>query len=150
MSVTEPQAPSAQLGFHRVGAAAPATVVAWRSEFGAWLHHRLDLDDERHGDVILAVDEALSNAAEFAYAGTDGGDVILDARYSPCDARLNIKISDTGTWREITPETRSLARGRGLQLMRALSDFFDLNHGSGGTRVLMAFERCPGAVAESA
>jgi serine/threonine-protein kinase RsbW len=150
MSVIEPHAPSAQLGFHRVGAAAPATVVAWRSEFAAWLHNQLDLDDERHSDVILAVDEALSNAAEFAYRDTREGEVTLDVRYSHCDARLNIAVSDGGTWRDADPNTRSLARGRGLQLMRALADYFDLEQGSTGTRVKMAFERCPSPVAESA
>jgi serine/threonine-protein kinase RsbW len=150
MSIIEPQAPSAHFGFHRVGAAAPATVVAWRSEFAAWLRNRLDLDDERRSDVILAVDEALSNAAEFAYAGAADGDVTLDVRYSRTDARLNIEISDTGTWREIDPAARSLARGRGLQLMRALSDYFDLDQGPHGTRVRMAFEGCPATVATSA
>lgn len=150
MSVIEPQAPSAHLGFHRVGAAAPATVVTWRREFAAWLHSRLALDDERRSDVVLAVDEALSNAAEFAYAGTDGGDVTLDVRYSDTDARLSVEIADNGTWRATDPAARSLARGRGLQLMRALSDCFDLDQGSEGTRVRMVFDGCPVAVATSA
>jgi serine/threonine-protein kinase RsbW len=150
MSVIEPHASTAQLGFHRVGAAAPATVVAWRGEFAAWLRNQLKLDDERHSDVILAVDEALSNAAEFAYRDASEGEVTLDVRYSHCDARLNIAVSDRGNWREADPTTRSLARGRGLQLMRALADYFDLEQGSAGTRVKMAFERCPSMVAESA
>lgn len=150
MSVTEPQAPAAQLGFHRVGAAAPSTVVAWRNEFTAWLHRQLDLDDERRSDVVLAVDEALSNAAEFAYAGTAGGDITLSVSYSPCDSRLDIEVADDGTWREIDPTAQSLSRGRGLMLMRALSDYFTLDQRSRGTRVLMTFEGCRGAEAESA
>ena len=143
MSVIEPQAPSGQLGFSRVGAAAPATVVAWRGEFGAWLHDHLDLDAERRSDIVLAVDEALSNAAEFAYLNSAGGKVTLDVRYSSHQEQLDIEVSDSGTWRESGPENRSLARGRGIQLMRALSDEFSLQQGSGGTTVLMSFMRCP-------
>ena len=150
MSITEPQTPTAQLGFHRVGAAAPATVVAWRSEFATWLHRQLDLDDERRSDVVLAVDEALSNAAEFAYAGTVGGDVTLSVSYTPCDARLDIEVADHGTWRDSDPTTQSLSRGRGLKLMCALSDYFTLDRRTDGTRVLMSFEGCRGAEAESA
>ena len=150
MSVIEPQAPSAHHGFHRVGAAAPATVVAWRGEFATWLHSRLDLDEERRSDVILAVDEALSNAAEFAYGGCGDGNVTLDVRYFRGDARLNIEVADNGVWYERDPETRSLARGRGIQLMRALSDYFDLDRGTNGTTVRMAFEGCPAAVRTSA
>lgn len=150
MSVIEPHAPSAHLGFRRVGAAVPATVVSWRSELATWLHTQLDLDDERRSDVVLAVDEALSNAAEFAYAGSGGGEVTLEVRHSPRDSRLDIAISDGGTWRHVEQEARPLARGRGIQLMRALADCFDLDHGSHGTRVLMAFERCPSVAATPA
>lgn len=150
MSVTQPQAPTAHLGFQRVGAAAPTTVVAWRREFASWLHRKLDLDDERRSDVVLAVDEALSNAAEFAYAGTAGGDVTLNVTYTPCDARLDIEVADDGTWRETDPQAQSLSRGRGITLMRALSDYFTLDKRSDGTRVLMSFEGCRGVVAESA
>lgn len=142
MAVIEPHAPSAQFGFHRVGAAAAHTVVAWRGEFAAWMNSRLDIDDERRSDLILAVDEALSNAAEYAYP--DGGEVTLNVQHSPNDARLDIAVSDGGTWRDVDPQTRPLARGRGIPLMRALADQFDLDRGTHGTRVSMVFTRCPG------
>lgn len=144
MAVIEPQAPSAQLGFHRVGVAAPDTVVAWRGEFRAWLNGRLDIDDERRCDVILAVDEALSNAAEYAYTDAHRGEVTLNVRHSPSDARLDIAISDGGRWRDADPQARPLARGRGIPLMQALADHFDLDRGADGTRVKMVFARCPG------
>lgn len=142
MSLTEPQAPSAQLGYRRVGAAAPATVVSWRRELTDWLQSRLDLGDERRADVVLAADEALSNAAEFAYRNGGSGDMTLEVVYSAADHRLGITVVDGGRWRDVDAERRPLSRGRGLPLMEALADGLHIERGRGGTTVALTFEQC--------
>lgn len=156
MCVIEPQAPSAQHGFRRVGAAAPATVVSFRHELTGWLQSRLDVSDERRADIVLAADEALSNAAEFAYRHGEAGDITLDVVYSAADESLGITVTDSGTWRDVDVGSRPVSRGRGLLLMEALADRVDIHRGVGGaedeamcgkgTTVVLTFQRCPARI----
>ena len=125
-----------------MGAAAPATVVSWRHELTDWLEARLDLGAERRADVVLAVDEALSNSAEFAYRHGGSGDVTLEVAYSAPDERLAITVLDSGTWREVDDTCRPLSRGRGIPLMEALADRLDIERGAAGTTVWLTFEQC--------
>lgn len=142
MAVVDPQTRAAGIGFSRTGAAEPRTVVAWRADFTAWLVTAVALDDERCSDVVLAVDEALSNAAEFAYDGVDGGSMSVDAQYSVVEDRLDVTIADQGRWREPDATNRTLARGRGIPLMSALADELVIDHDGQGTVVFLAFARC--------
>ncbi len=156
MCVIEPQAPSAQHGFRRVGVAAPATVVSFRRELTSWLKFRLDISDERRADIVLAADEALSNAAEFGYPSGRTGDITLEVVYSAADDRLGITVADNGTWREVDVKSRPVSRGRGLLLMEALADRVDIDRGvdgaadeaaaDKGTTVVLTFERCPARI----
>jgi anti-sigma regulatory factor (Ser/Thr protein kinase) len=85
-------------------------------------------------DVVLAVDEALANTVEHAYAGRTGVVVLFAAcdRYSDI---ARVVVSDSGTWRP--PPADPGTRGRGLPMMRQLSSVFSLHHDAGGTTVVL-------------
>ena len=121
--------------FERIGIRADAgTAARTREEFTRWLHRFFDLDPVRTSDVVLAINEALANSAEFAYLlATQPGTMAVQARYDAGDARLTVTISDNGLWRGTSIDTRT--RGRGIPLMRALSDRATIETSSSGTRV---------------
>ena len=50
----------------------PYTAGHVRNEFAAWLGRRVQLSAIRFSDVVLAVNEALANATEFAYLKNNG------------------------------------------------------------------------------
>jgi anti-sigma regulatory factor (Ser/Thr protein kinase) len=109
-----------------------------RDEFATWLRARGDLDRVRFSDVILAVNEALANSAEFAYLHGGPGTIDVEAVYD--GATLTITIADQGRWRESTSATQSRSRGRGIPLMRALSDDLTIDSSALGTTVCLRFE----------
>ena len=58
--------------FERFGLDADAGAVARiRQEFKLWLQQFYDLDPVRRSDLVLAINEAMANAAEFAYVLAD-------------------------------------------------------------------------------
>lgn len=121
-------APSADVAngecFQRIRISADGGSAAQaREQFARWLHRFFDLDPIHASDVVLATNEALANAAEFAYRLAECvGTMDLQARYDTAEAKLTVTVSDSGLWRvgSQNPDTRS--RGRGIPLMRALSD----------------------------
>jgi anti-sigma regulatory factor (Ser/Thr protein kinase) len=123
--------------FTRIGIAADgATASQVREEFGHWLDARFALDPVRSSDLILATNEALANAAEFAYANADRpGTMDVEAEFDPQAGVLTVTIADQGTWRDRTTVAPSKARGRGIPLMEALSDSTSIDRSQAGTRV---------------
>jgi serine/threonine-protein kinase RsbW len=122
--------------FERIGIAADARTAAWaRDEFAAWLRTFFDLDPMLSSDLVLAINEALANCAEFAYLQAAGtGTMDLRAWHDLGESTITVLVSDQGSWR--TPEqngTRS--RGRGIPLMEALSDRTSIEGSDRGTRV---------------
>lgn len=111
-----------------------------RDEFATWLRTRGEVDRVRFSDVVLAVNEALANSAEFAYLQR-GGTGTIDVEAVQDGATLTITITDQGHWREPSDATRSRARGRGIPLMRALSDDLTIDISSLGTTVCLRFEQ---------
>jgi serine/threonine-protein kinase RsbW len=112
-----------------------------RDEFGNWLRARADLDDVRFSDVVLAVNEALANAAEFAYLQQRGmGTIDVEAVQDRAAHSLTVTITDQGSWREPDPAQRSRARGRGIPLMRALADDVTIDTSALGTTVCLRFD----------
>jgi serine/threonine-protein kinase RsbW len=97
-----------------------------RIEFAAWLQRRFSLDNGRLSDLVLAVNEALANAAEFAYLDTpDQGTITCSASYDDDVDTLDVTVSDHGRWRPTLTSTapaQYALRGRGIPLMRALAD----------------------------
>jgi anti-sigma regulatory factor (Ser/Thr protein kinase) len=123
--------------FERFGFDADGAAVAHvRQDFSAWLQRFFALDEVRHSDVVLAINEALANSAEFAYLLADRpGTIDIQAVYEPSAETLCVCISDRGTWRQRQIEPAPRTRGRGIPLMETLSDDATIEPSSGGTTV---------------
>lgn len=116
------------------------TAAAVRAEFVRWLRRRVTVDEPRLCDVVLAVNEALANAAEFAYLGATAGTCDLEAVHDVAARALTVTVSDRGHWLEPDPNRRQRHRGRGIPLMRGLSDAFGIGTSASGTSICMRFE----------
>lgn len=121
-------------------AAVPACVAWIRDGFTRWLRRGIGLDETRMCDVILAVNEALANTAEFAYVDGGEGTVDLEAVRDPARRTLTVRVSDRGSWRETNPLDRQRTRGRGIPLMRTLADSVIIDTSGLGTSVCMRFD----------
>lgn len=119
-----------------------ASAARLREEFAEWLRRYFALDPTKASDVLLAVNEALANAAEFAYAGADRpGAVHMRADYDCATAVLTVTVADEGAWRIANARTKTSIRGRGIPLMRALADHSTIESSPGGTTVRLAWEQ---------
>ena len=114
-------------------------VAQIRDEFGQWLRCGAGVDDTVADDVILAVNEALANAAEFAYIQGAAGTVDIEAIRDVIRGTLTVTVSDRGRWRESDPLQRRRSRGRGIPLMRILADSVIIDTTGPGTRVRLCF-----------
>jgi serine/threonine-protein kinase RsbW len=133
--------------FECVGVTANALSAARiREEFAGWLHGHFGLDPIRSSDLVLAINEALANVAEYAYlADRQYGKVDLRAVHDPGDSRLTVLVDDRGVWRLPDHSGASRTRGRGIPLMEALSDHFSIETSPAGTRVRMVWDDIPRA-----
>jgi anti-sigma regulatory factor (Ser/Thr protein kinase) len=125
--------------FERIGVVAdPESAARTREEFAEWLERFFTLDPIRVSDLVLAINEALANAAEFAYLLTDRpGTMDVQAAYDPSTETLKVKVADQGLWRMPDPAPATRNRGRGIPLMRALTDCTSIQTSTGGTQVCM-------------
>ncbi len=82
-------------------------------------------------DILLAVGEAVANAVEHAYAPGTSGDVEVELVRE--GAQMTLRIRDRGLW-NLLPAPGD--RGRGLPLMRAVSDV-DVRRSLSGTTITM-------------
>jgi PAS domain S-box-containing protein len=107
--------------------ARPAALAAFRRALRLWLE-ACDAGEEEAREVVLACNEAFSNAVEHAY-GPDDGTVEtiagLDGR------EIQIVVRDFGRWRAPRGENR----GRGLLLMEKLMDSVQIDRQPEGTEV---------------
>lgn len=112
-----------------------------RAEFGAWLSRYFSLCADRFSDLLLAVNEAIANAAEFAYVdATQRGTVDVRAAYDADSDTLAVTVDDRGRWRQQVPAQRSAQmRGRGIPLMEALADEAAITRTPQGTRVTLVW-----------
>lgn len=127
--------------FERAGVVADAVnVVRLREELEQWLTVRFVLDRLRRNDLVLAVNEALANVAEFAYRhSAHTGTVQVRAEYDRVTSILTITVADSGSWRGSGEREDKRTRGRGIPLMEALSDEMGIDAGDHGTTVSMKF-----------
>ncbi|MCV7079245.1 ATP-binding protein [Mycobacterium szulgai] len=128
----------------RVVADAPSAAQT-RLEFGNWLQRHFALSAERFNDLLLAVNEALANAAEFAYTDfSHSGTLDVSAAYDENSDTLAVTVNDRGRWRVPEPAaggTRFQIRGRGIPLMRALADTATIDCTPNGTHVTLTWNR---------
>jgi PAS domain S-box-containing protein len=90
------------------------------------------LDADRSFDLALAVGEAVANAIEHAYQEAPG-DFVL--RLSSRDDSIFGEVQDLGSWREPNPCSD---RGRGLEILAAITRRFEVSRGAAGTTVAFA------------
>ncbi len=98
------------------------------------------MDETRLCDIVLAVNEALANAAEFAYLDGGPGTVDVEAVRDLRRGMVTITVSDQGRWRETNPLNRQRCRGRGIPLMRTLADSVIMDTSGLGTNVCLRFD----------
>jgi serine/threonine-protein kinase RsbW len=123
-----------------------ARAAMMREEFSVWLKRYFTLDPTKSSDVLLAVNEALANAAEFAYAASGHrGAMSLQADYDCAAAVLTVMVSDEGVWRIADSEKKKISRGRGIPLMEALSDQTTIDSTTAGTRVSLVWNHIAAA-----
>jgi serine/threonine-protein kinase RsbW len=109
---------------------------AWLSGWG-WAEDGLD-------DIVMAVDEAVSNVVEHAYRLEPApGDVRVHARIAggPGGRRAVVAVTDRGRWRPVPSDPGH--RGRGLPMMDAFTASLRIERGTGGTAVTMTSAALP-------
>jgi anti-anti-sigma factor len=116
--------------------AVPACLPRVRRELTAWLR-QVGAGEEDVEALGYAATEAVTNAVQHAYgsAGPDGPAdrrVQLDAELG-ADGAAVVTVTDAGRWRP--PPPGPVPGGRGVLMMRALTDSTDIDHVPGGTRV---------------
>jgi PAS domain S-box-containing protein len=109
-------------------------LVGIRHRLADWLRAD-DVPDELAADIVLVVNEACTNCVEHAYRGHAVGTMLLEARLA--DGELHTRISDHGSWK--TSAVNPGNGGRGLVLMRALSDTMELDTDPTGTTADITF-----------
>jgi PAS domain S-box-containing protein len=105
-----------------------------RHELAAWMRAAA-VPDERIADIVLAANEACANSVEHGYRGHTPGRVRVDGEND--GARVRLTITDDGSWKPNASDPG--ARGRGLLLIRAVSDWLEMECTSSGTTVDMSF-----------
>ena len=103
--------------------------MSLRRTLARWLEEAGATAEESH-DLQVACHEACSNAIEHAYRFGEN-EFKVDAALA--DGEVAITITDRGSWRPPVDNDR----GRGLHLMRALTDAVELIPGENGTTVRM-------------
>lgn len=118
-----------------------------RADFRSWLDRHFRLGSERLNDLLLALNEAVANAAEFAYRDVvKGGTMDVSAAYDAGSDTLTVTVRDRGRWRD-TAAAPVLAgqghsvRGRGIPLMRALADEAVIDGTPHGTQVRLTWNQ---------
>jgi anti-sigma regulatory factor (Ser/Thr protein kinase) len=114
--------------------AIPVRLTDMRRRLTNWLSSA-GVPEGLAADIVLVVNEALSNCAEHAYRGRTPGTMRLEAELD--DGHIQIKVADSGSWK--TPPADPGTRGRGILLMRALSEHVDVDGTAEGTTVGMRF-----------
>lgn len=125
--------PDAQWLHHKL-TAEPATVRALRQRMRRWVD-TVGLDAELAESVVLLVDEAVTNAVEHACPDWECS-VELVAGPRACGGGIAVLVSDSGVWQEVGDAGY---RGRGVTLMKRLSDRSSIDTDGQGTCVRLCW-----------
>jgi serine phosphatase RsbU (regulator of sigma subunit)/anti-sigma regulatory factor (Ser/Thr protein kinase) len=109
--------------------AEPEVLAPLRRTLGRWLAGQGFSEEDRFG-ITLAVSEAAGNAIEHAYGAREATFTVSCRREA---AGVQVCVNDRGSWRE----SRAYGGGRGLSVMRALTDSVEIDKGSDGTTVTL-------------
>jgi anti-sigma regulatory factor (Ser/Thr protein kinase) len=114
-----------------------------RQRLRAWLTGWGWADDDLD-DIVMAVDEAVSNVVEHAYLAQPGpGDVRVHVRISVGvgERRAVVAVTDKGRWRPVPGDPGH--RGRGLMMMDRFMASLRIDRGDAGTVVTMTSAALP-------
>jgi PAS domain S-box-containing protein len=114
--------------------AIPSRLTDVRHQLIGWLRGA-GVAESLAADIVLVVNEACSNSAEHAYRGQPPGLMRVHAVVD--EQHIYIQVADSGSWK--TPPADPGTRGRGILLMRTLSEQVDLDGTAHGTTVGMRF-----------
>ncbi|MCP2163745.1 ATP-binding protein [Goodfellowiella coeruleoviolacea] len=113
--------------------AEPVALRELRARLGGWLR-TVGVADQAGRDLVLAMNEAATNAVEHAYAGAGTGVVRLRAALC-ADRWIQVDVIDHGHWRQ--PSGGLPDRGRGMLIMRGCVDDLGVSGTSSGTTVTL-------------
>lgn len=106
-----------------------------RSRLFAWLEP-IGVPETTAADIVLVVNEASTNCVEHAYRDMDTGSITVEAALE--GGQIAVCIADAGMWQ--TPRSQPSNRGRGLTIMRAVSDRAEVDTSAAGTTIRMRFD----------
>ncbi|OBG65733.1 MULTISPECIES: SpoIIE family protein phosphatase [unclassified Mycobacterium] len=109
-------------------------LVGIRHRLADWLNSA-GVPEELAADIVLVVNEACTNCVEHAYSEQPSGAMSLDVGLA--DGEIRARITDRGSWK--TPAADPGNGGRGLLLMRALSNAMELDCTPTGTTADITF-----------
>jgi PAS domain S-box-containing protein len=124
--------PYAPLAIEKVITADQLTDI--RHQLAAWMR-AATIPDGRVADIVLAVNEACANSIEHGYRGRKPGRVRVEGEND--GARVHLRVIDRGSWKPAPADPG--VRGRGLLLIRAVSDWLEMECTPSGTTVDMSF-----------
>jgi serine/threonine-protein kinase RsbW len=147
------------LAFSDIDIQIPSDLVFERvvRESAVFVAKYLGFDEERVGDLQLAVSEAVTNAIE--HGNNSDINIKVGVKFYIKAERLAVKVTDQGHWVEaahtveranddIDMETRlehDMTRGMGIFLIERLVDNLDVKSSSAGTEFTMWFNLHKGA-----
>jgi serine/threonine-protein kinase RsbW len=105
-----------------------------RSRLRGWLTG-VGCPRDARDDIVLAVNEAVSNVVDHAYRGARVGPVRVCAALVADGERIAVSIDDLGRWQLATVDPAE--RYRGLPIIRACMDEVDIRVDPKGTHVLL-------------
>jgi PAS domain S-box-containing protein len=114
--------------------ATPRRLSDVRRRLNTWLRAN-EVPIQLAADIVLVVNEACTNCVEHAYRGRDPGRMRVEADVG--DGDVQIRVADFGSWK--TPPADPGNRGRGLLLIRAVSDEVELDGTDAGTTLELTF-----------
>jgi anti-sigma regulatory factor (Ser/Thr protein kinase) len=115
--------------------ATPDRLLEIRRQLTDWLAP-LAMSETTAADIVLVVNEACTNCIEHAYRNAAPGLLRIEGDVE--GRRITICIADAGVWKP--PPRHSNTRGRGLPIMRAVSEHVEMEHSPTGTTVRLTFD----------
>ena len=110
-----------------------------RRRLAGWLR-AADVPDELAADIVLVISEACTNSVEHAYRGHSVGTMLVEVE--AVEGEIHARVGDSGSWK--TPAAQPRNGGRGLPLIRAISDSVELHRTATERRSKSAFD-CRGS-----
>jgi anti-sigma regulatory factor (Ser/Thr protein kinase) len=118
-------------------AATTADISLLRHRFRAWLQG-IGVSDERSADILVAVNEAVTNAVVHGSRLDPTNTVQLEA-CAPSDA-IVVSVTDAGQWLPGVERDPTVG-GRGFKIMERLSDAVSIEATPLGTNVSLRWDR---------